>query len=38
VIGSVFKEAAVAYVMFQYDRPTDTRNWSNYNGRVKHLA
>jgi hypothetical protein len=31
----VFKEAAMAYVMFQYDRPTDTRNWSNYNGRVK---
>jgi hypothetical protein len=31
----VFKEAAMAYVMFQYDRPTDTRNWNNYNGRVK---
>jgi hypothetical protein len=35
VIGSVFKEAAMAYVMFQYDRPTDTRNWNNYNGRVE---
>ena len=25
----------MAYVMFQYDRPTDTRNWHDYNGRVR---
>ena len=24
----------MAYVMFQYDRPTDTRNWNDYNGKV----
>jgi len=25
----------MAYVMFQYDRPTDTRWWHEYNGRVR---
>ncbi len=25
----------MAYVMFQYDRPTDTRLWHDYNGRVR---
>jgi hypothetical protein len=25
----------MAFVMFQYDRPTDTRNWHDYNGRVR---
>ena len=25
----------MAYVMFQYDRPTDTRRWHEYNGRVR---
>jgi uncharacterized protein DUF1330 len=25
----------MAYVMFQYDRPTDTRNWNEYNGHVR---
>jgi hypothetical protein len=29
------KEASMAYLMFQYDRPTDTRNWNEYNGRVR---
>jgi hypothetical protein len=24
----------MAFVMFQYDRPTDVRNWSDYNNRV----
>ena len=24
----------MAYVMFQYDRPTDTQNWNNYNRHV----
>ena len=24
-----------AYIMLQYDRPTDVRNWSDYNDRVK---
>jgi hypothetical protein len=28
-------EVSMAYVMFQYDRPTDTRNWNEYNGRVR---
>jgi uncharacterized protein (DUF1330 family) len=28
-------EAAMAYVMIQYDRPTDTKNWNDYNGRVR---
>jgi hypothetical protein len=28
------EEAAMAYVMCQYDRPTDTRNWNDYNQRV----
>jgi hypothetical protein len=23
------------YLMLQYDRPTDTRNWNEYNGRVR---
>ena len=26
---------AVAYIMLHYDRPTDVRNWQDYNGRVK---
>ncbi len=25
----------MAYVMFQYDRPTDARKWHEYNGRVR---
>ena len=25
----------MAYVMFQYDRPTDARQWHEYNGRVR---
>ena len=25
----------MAFVMFQYDRPTHTRNWHDYNGRVR---
>lgn len=25
----------MAYVMFQYDRPTDTRHWHDYNSRVR---
>jgi hypothetical protein len=25
----------MAYVMFQYDRPTDTQNWNNYNRHVQ---
>jgi hypothetical protein len=25
----------MAYVMFQYDRPTDTRHWNDYNQRVR---
>ncbi|HEX2134304.1 MAG TPA: DUF1330 domain-containing protein [Microvirga sp.] len=25
----------MAYVMFQYDRPTDTRHWHDYNARVR---
>ena len=25
----------MAYLMFQYDRPTDTRNWNNYNRHVQ---
>ncbi len=25
----------MAFVMFQYDRPTDTRQWHDYNGRVR---
>jgi len=25
----------MAYVMFQYDRPTDARPWHEYNGRVR---
>jgi hypothetical protein len=25
----------MAYVMFQYDRPTDTRNWTEYNKHVR---
>ena len=25
----------MAYVMFQYDRPTDTQNWNNYNRHVR---
>jgi phosphohistidine phosphatase SixA len=25
----------MAYIMFQYDRPTDTRNWNDYNQRVR---
>jgi hypothetical protein len=32
---SAFEEATMSYVMFQYDRPTDTRNWHDYNGRVR---
>jgi hypothetical protein len=27
----------MAYIMLQYDRPTDVRNWNDYNGRVKGL-
>ena len=26
---------SMAYIMLQYDRPTDVRNWNDYNGRVK---
>ncbi len=25
----------MAYVMLQYDRPTDTQNWNNYNRHVR---
>ena len=25
----------MAYIVLQYDRPTDVRNWNDYNGRVK---
>ena len=25
----------MTYIMLQYDRPTDVRNWNDYNGRVK---
>ena len=25
----------MANIMIQYDRPTDTRNWTEYNGRVR---
>ncbi len=25
----------MAFVMLQYDRPTDTRHWHDYNGRVR---
>jgi hypothetical protein len=25
----------MAYIMLQYDRPGDVRNWHEYNGRVK---
>ncbi len=25
----------MAYVMFQYDRPTDTHNWNSYNQQVR---
>jgi uncharacterized protein (DUF1330 family) len=25
----------MAYVMLQYDRPTDTQNWNNYNRHVQ---
>ena len=25
----------MAHVILQYDRPTDTRHWHNYNGRVR---
>jgi hypothetical protein len=25
----------MAYVMFQYDRPADTRNWTEYNRHVR---
>ena len=25
----------MAYVMFQYDRPTDTQNWNSYNQQVR---
>ena len=25
----------MAYLMFQYDRPTDTQNWNNYNRHVR---
>ncbi len=25
----------MAYIMLQYDRPTDVRNWHDYNGRVQ---
>jgi hypothetical protein len=35
VVVSAFEEATMSYVMFQYDRPTDTRNWHDYNGRVR---
>ena len=27
----------MAYVMLQYDRPTDTRNWNDYNGKEPDL-
>src|SRR5215212_6972912 len=30
-----YAESAMAYIMLQYDRPTDVRNWNDYNGRVK---
>ena len=29
------RESAMAYIMLQYDRPTDVKNWNAYNGRVK---
>jgi hypothetical protein len=29
------EEAAMAYVMCQYDRPSDTRNWTEYNKHVR---
>ena len=25
----------MAYIMFQYDRPTDTRNWHDYNKQAR---
>lgn len=25
----------MTYLMVEYDRPTDTRNWTDYNGRVR---
>jgi hypothetical protein len=25
----------MAYLMLQYDRPTDTQNWNNYNRHVQ---
>jgi hypothetical protein len=25
----------MAYIMFQYDRPTATQNWNNYNRHVR---
>jgi uncharacterized protein (DUF1330 family) len=25
----------MAYIMLQYDRPTDTQNWNNYNRHVR---
>jgi hypothetical protein len=28
-------EGAMASVMFQYDRPTDTKNWNAYNQQVR---
>ena len=32
---TVRRANAVAYIMLHYDRPTDVRNWQDYNGRVK---
>jgi hypothetical protein len=35
LIGHVDAEIVMAYVMFQYDRPTDRQNWNDYNRHVR---
>jgi hypothetical protein len=30
-----FGRYVMAYVMFEYDRPTDTQNWNSYNQQVR---
>jgi hypothetical protein len=34
-VASVLLEVVMAFVMFQYDRPTDTRHWAEYNRQVR---
>jgi hypothetical protein len=29
------REAMMAYIVFQYDRPTDTQHWNDYNKHVQ---